>query len=113
MLSVAPEGGTIANGGETVTVSGPDDPVMMIMAIPDFDGSARLAAASVTGFVAGGEPGAKKSIAAGLAPAGAAQGFEPVTHTWPTIVLPLGAPFTSQVTAKSGVFITFGVNVLR
>lgn len=44
---------------------------------------------------------------------GATQGFEPVWQTCPTNVLPLGTPFTNQVTAKSEVFVTPAAKVIR
>jgi len=113
VLGVPDDGATIANTGLMVTVTGPELPVTSTIAIPDLEGSALLTAVSVTGFVAGGEAGARKSIAAGLGPAGATHGFEPATQTWPTLKFPLATPDTSQVTPKSGVFITLGVNVIR
>ena len=91
----------------------PEGPVTSTIALPDLDESAWLTAVSVTGFIAGSEAGARKSMAAGLGPAGATHGFEPIWQIWPTLALPLATPFTSHVTAKSGVFITLGVKVIR
>ena len=44
---------------------------------------------------------------------GETHGFDPVTQISPTVTLPFKIPFTVQVTAVSGVFVTFAVNVAR
>jgi hypothetical protein len=46
-------------------------------------------------------------------PAGATHGIVPDTQTWPTLALPLGMPFTDQVTVVSGVFVTLAANAMR
>jgi hypothetical protein len=44
---------------------------------------------------------------------GDTHGFDPVTQISPTDELPFKIPFTVQVTAPSGVFVTFAVSVTR
>lgn len=46
-------------------------------------------------------------------PLGAAHGFDPLTHTWPTLALPFGTPFTAHRTLVSGEFATIAVNDCR
>ena len=58
VLGVPVEGGTKAYDGETVTEMGPDCEAMVTSAAPDWEESARLVAAMVTGFAAGTEAGA-------------------------------------------------------
>lgn len=50
---------------------------------------------------------------ADCAPAGATHGFDPLTHTRPTVALPFSTPFTAHVTAVSGEFVTFAANDCR
>ena len=59
VLSTPVEGGTNAYAGETTTATGPEGPAMRTLAVPLRDGSARLVAVRITGFVAGVDVGAK------------------------------------------------------
>ena len=113
MLSVPVERATNAYGGDISTLSGPTGPEIATIAFPLFDPSARLVAASVAGFAVGTAAGARKSTLPLAGAAGVTHGFEPVRQTCPTIVLPLGTPFTVQLTAVSVVFATFAANDLR
>jgi len=96
-----------------VTATGPAALVIPIVALPARDGSARLVAVKITGFVVGTDCGATKSTLPDVGPAGAAHGFDPVWQTSPTLVLPFAIPFTVHVTVVSVVFVTVGVNVMR
>ncbi len=58
-LSVAPDGGTNAYGGDTVTATGPEATAIVITATPLRETSAWLVAASTTGFIAGANAGAR------------------------------------------------------
>ncbi len=96
-----------------MTATGPAGFVITIVALPLFDGSARLVAVRTTGFVAGTDCGATKSTLPDAGPVGATHGFDPVWQTCPAAVLPFATPFTVQITAASLVFVTVGVNVTR
>ena len=48
-----------------------------------------------------------------LGPAGATQGFEPATHTCPTVALPFAIPATDHVTVASAEPITLAENDAR
>jgi hypothetical protein len=91
----------------------PEGPVITAVALPDFDGSALLAAVTVTGLVAGTEAGARKSTLPEMGAAGAAHGFEPGTQICPTIALPFGIPFTDHSAFVSEEFVTFAANDTR
>jgi len=112
-VSVAVEGATTAKVGEIEMATTPAGPVMMIMAMPLFVGSAALVAVTVTGFAAGTAAGARKSTLPEAGDGGEMQGFEPDSQIWPTVVLPLGVPLTDQVTAVSEVLVTTGVREVR
>jgi hypothetical protein len=59
VLDCAPEGATNAYTGDTVTAIGPAWEAIVIIALPLWDGSALLVAATVTGFAAGTDAGAR------------------------------------------------------
>ncbi|MGH9688991.1 MAG: hypothetical protein ACRD5K_18105 [Candidatus Acidiferrales bacterium] len=44
---------------------------------------------------------------------GTAQGFDPLTHTWPTLAFPFGTPLTAHKTLVSGELATVAVNDCR
>ncbi len=95
------------------TVIGPVGPAIVTIALPLFVASARLVAVSTTGFVSGKEAGARKSTSPEIGPVGGVHGSEPVRQICPTIALPFAEPFTAQITAASGVFVTFAAKVMR
>ena len=113
VLSVAPDAGTNAYAGDTVTATGPEAAPIVINATPLRETSAWLVAVSTTGFIAGANAGARKSTLPETGPAGGVHGFVPDMHTWPTLALPLGMLLTDQVTLASGVFPTVAVNDAR
>ncbi len=47
------------------------------------------------------------------APLGGTQGVDPAIQISPTVALPFGTPFTLQVTAVSGEFVTVARNAVR
>lgn len=59
VAGVAPEFATNAYNGATVTATGPEAAAICTIALPLFEGSAWLTAASVTGFICGNAAGAK------------------------------------------------------
>jgi len=59
VLDCAPEGERNAYSGDTVTATGPVCPAIVIIALPLWDGSALLVAATVTGFAVGTAAGAR------------------------------------------------------
>jgi hypothetical protein len=59
VLGAPPEAGTNAYVGATVMLTGPDDPEIVIAAVPVREGSAWLVATSVTGLGDGTAPGAR------------------------------------------------------
>jgi hypothetical protein len=77
------------------------------------DGSAWLVARRVMGFVVGTDVGATKSTMAAEGAVGGTHGFEAVTQTAPTVLLPFGMPLTAHVTAVSVLPVTFAENELR
>jgi hypothetical protein len=87
--------------------------VIITIAVQLFAASAWLVAVSWTGLVTGTDAGAKKSTLPETGPLGAVQGFDPLTHIWPAIELPLRIPFTDHVTDGSAVFITVAANDFR
>lgn len=99
--------------GETVTPTGPDGPVIVIVEVAMREVSAALTAVRVTGLVAGTLAGAKKSTGCASGPAGGWHGFDPARHIKPGVALPFAMPFTNHDTAASVVPETAGVRVVR
>jgi hypothetical protein len=52
-------------------------------------------------------------MAPATGPAGGTHGFDPVSHTCPTLALPFGIPFTDQVTVASDVLATIAAKDIR
>jgi hypothetical protein len=92
-------GTTKAYAGATVTVTGTVDEMIVTSALPDTAGSNAAMAVSRSGLAAGIEEGARKSTLPATGPLGATQGLDPATQIWPSMELPLGIPFTVQLTA--------------
>jgi len=84
---------------------------MMAVAAPLREGSAWLMAVIVTGFTAGTKAGAMYSTVAESGAEGGTHGFVAATQICPRSVLPLGMPFTYQVTVVSDVFSTLAAKV--
>ena len=103
VVSVPVDGAINVNAGAIETVGVPLDPVRMIVAVPLFVGSAWLVAVSVTGFTVGRRAGAKYCTGVVTGPNGSTQGLLGFMQIWPSVPLPLGIPFTDQVTLESEV----------
>jgi hypothetical protein len=87
--------------------------MMVIVALALCEESARVVAVIVTVFEEGTADGARKSTEPADGPAGATQGFEPVTQIWPTVEFPLAMPLTDHEAAVSGVPVTFAAIEMR
>jgi len=111
----APDGGKNEYGGETLTPTGPALLVIVAVADPLREASARLTAEIVTGLAPalGTADGARKSTLPATGPAGATQGFEPPIQIWPELAFPFAMLLMNHETAASGVPETAAVRATR
>ena len=113
MLVTLDDGTTNAYAGITATETAPVAPLIVTAADPLFEESAWLVAVTSSGFAPGTLPGARKSTLPALAPAGAVQGFDPLTQICPTLAFPFATPATDHVTVASALFVTVAENEVR